>query len=236
MLHWLEEHPVAFPAVDEALDEPNGLLAVGGALTPEWLLTAYVHGIFPWFNAEDPILWWTPDPRMVLYPSEFRCRRSLAKRIRNGGFTLRFNTAFKNVMAYCGSLRDDTWISPRMVKAYHILHTLGYAHSVEIWRDGELVGGLYGIALGRVFYGESMFSRCPDASKVALAHLAALPAEHAFTVIDCQVYSDHLARLGAREIDRDTFNSLLQHHASLERWHPPCTSHLIHSALDTLRI
>ena len=224
MLHWLEEHPVAFPAVEDALDEPNGLLAAGGALTPEWLLTAYLHGIFPWFNAEDPILWWTPDPRMVLYPNEFRCRRSLAKRIRNGGFTLKFNTAFKDVMEYCGSLRDNTWISPHMVEAYHTLHTLGYAHSVEVWRAGELVGGLYGIALGRVFYGESMFSRCPDASKVALAHLAALPAEHAFAVIDCQVYSDHLASLGAGEINRDTFNALLQQHASLERWQPPIPS------------
>lgn len=221
MLYWLEEHPVAFPAVEDALDEPNGLLAAGGALTPEWLLTAYMNGIFPWFNAEDPILWWTPDPRMVLYPNEFRCRRSLAKRIRNGGFTLTFDTAFKEVMQYCGSLRDDTWISPQMVQAYHDLHLLGYAHSLEVWHDGELVGGLYGLALGRIFYGESMFSRCPDASKVALAHLATLPPEYGFALIDCQVHSDHLASLGAREIARSEFNAALRQHASLERWHPP---------------
>ncbi|BBG29333.1 leucyl/phenylalanyl-tRNA--protein transferase [Zymobacter palmae] len=221
MLYWLEEHPVAFPAVEDALDEPNGLLAAGGALTPEWLLTAYMNGIFPWFNAEDPILWWTPDPRMVLYPNEFRCRRSLAKRIRNGGFTLTFDTAFKEVMQYCGSLRDDTWISPQMVRAYHDLHLLGYAHSLEVWHDGELVGGLYGLALGRIFYGESMFSRCPDASKVALAHLATLPSEYGFALIDCQVHSDHLASLGAREIARSEFNAALRQHASLERWHPP---------------
>lgn len=221
MLYWLEEHPVAFPAVEDALDEPKGLLAAGGALTPEWLLTAYMNGIFPWFNAEDPILWWTPDPRMVLYPNEFRCRRSLAKRIRNGGFTLTFDTAFKEVMQYCGSLRDDTWISPQMVQAYHDLHLLGYAHSLEVWHDGELVGGLYGLALGRIFYGESMFSRCPDASKVALAHLATLPPEYGFALIDCQVHSDHLASLGAREIARSEFNAALRQHASLERWHPP---------------
>lgn len=221
MLYWLEEHPVAFPAVEEAQDEPNGLLAAGGALTPEWLLTAYLHGIFPWFNAEDPILWWTPDPRMVLYPSEFRCRRSLAKRIRNGGFTLTFDTAFKQVIQYCGSLRDDTWISPQMIQAYHELHLLGYAHSVEVWRDGELVGGLYGLALGRIFYGESMFSRCTDASKVALAHLVHLPEEDGFALIDCQVHSEHLASLGAREINRRHFNAALKEHASLERWQPP---------------
>ena len=221
MLYWLEEHPVAFPSVESALDEPNGLLAAGGALTPEWLLTAYLNGIFPWFNAEDPILWWTPDPRMVLYPAEFRCRRSLAKRIRNGGFTLTFDTAFEEVMHYCGSLRDDTWISPQMCKAYYDLHKLGYAHSLEVWREEELVGGLYGLALGQVFYGESMFSRCPDASKVALAHLAQLPAEQGFALIDCQVYSDHLASLGAREIARTDFNHALQQHATLERWVPP---------------
>lgn len=221
MLYWLEEHPVAFPSVDHARDEPNGLLAAGGALTPEWLLTAYLNGIFPWFSKEDPILWWTPDPRMVLYPDEFRCRRSLDKRIRNGGFLVTFDTCFRAVMQACGNLRDETWISPAMCDAYENLHRLGFAHSVEIWRDGELVGGLYGLALGRVFFGESMFSRCADASKVALAHLARLPDTHRFEFIDCQVYSAHLASLGAREICRDAFNIQLHQHAALTRWHPP---------------
>ena len=220
MLHWLENHPVAFPAVEYALEEPNGLLAAGGALTPEWLLTAYLNGIFPWFNAKDPIYWWTPNPRMVLYPNEFRCRRSLAKRIRNGGFTLTFNTCFKDVIHACGHSRADTWISPQMCDAYQTLFALGFAHSVEVWHEGELAGGLYGLALGRVFFGESMFSRCPDASKVALAYLTQLPPDTSFSLIDCQVYSHHLARLGAREIRRDTFNAQLKQYASLTRWDP----------------
>lgn len=223
MLPWLDAAPVGFPAVADALDEPDGLLAAGGALTPEWLLTAYMNGIFPWFNEDDPILWWSPDPRLVLYPDEFHCRRSLAKRLRNGGFTVTFNQCFDRVMQLCGETRQHTtgtWISPEMCEAYGALHRLGFAHSVEVWRAGDLVGGLYGVALGHVFFGESMFSRCPDASKVALAHLVAALKQAEFVMIDCQAHTDHLASLGAVNIPRNTFIDTLSTHASLLRWAP----------------
>ncbi|OYY81883.1 MAG: leucyl/phenylalanyl-tRNA--protein transferase, partial [Hydrogenophilales bacterium 16-62-9] len=164
-----------FPAVETALADPNGLLAMGGDLSAGRLLDAYRHGIFPWFNSGEPILWWSPDPRMVLVPGEIRVARSLAKRIRNGGFELRVDTAFVEVMRACAAPREGaggTWISPAMIAAYTRLFEAGWAHSMETWRDGQLVGGLYGVAIGRMFYGESMFSREPDASKVALVRLA----------------------------------------------------------------
>ena len=262
-----------FPPVEQALRSPNGLLAAGGDLTPARLLDAYRHGIFPWFNAGDPILWWSPDPRMVLFPEEFKISRSLRKTLRNRTYEIRTDTAFEQVMracaeprkgrgcntllaepADCGSSRlaalpapgsstspcqgGHTWITEEMVAAYTGLHRMGYAHSVESWLDGKLAGGLYGIGIGRMFYGESMFSRATDASKAALAHLAAqlqrwesgpstglITSDSAGVVgqpsrmasssirtgmIDCQMNTPHLASLGARELPRTEFIQRLQ--------------------------
>lgn len=202
------QNATLFPPVDQALAEPNGLLARGGDLAVPTLLDAYRHGIFPWFNPGEPILWWSPDPRMVLVPGEVRVTRSLAKRLRNGGFELRVDTAFAEVMRACAAPRADaagTWISPAMIAAYTRLFEAGYAHSVETWREGTLVGGLYGVAIGRMFYGESMFSRVPDASKVALVRLARQLADWGFGVIDCQMETAHLASLGARTLPRADF-------------------------------
>lgn len=202
----------SFPPVDTALDEPNGLLAMGGDLSAGRLLDAYRHGIFPWFNPGNPILWWSPDPRMVLVPDEVRVTRSLAKRIRNGGFDIRVDTAFADVMRACAAPRDGesgTWISPPMVAAYARLFDMGYAHSVEVWHSGELVGGLYGVAIGRMFYGESMFSRMADASKVALVRLARQLQRWNFGLIDCQMETPHLTSLGARTIPRPVFTARL---------------------------
>jgi leucyl/phenylalanyl-tRNA---protein transferase len=201
-----------FPPVETALAEPNGLLAMGGDLSLERLLDAYRHGIFPWFNPGEPILWWSPDPRMVLVPGEVRVSRSLAKRLRNAGFELRIDTAFVEVMRACAAPRDDaggTWISPAMVAAYTRLFDAGYAHSVETWRDGRLVGGLYGVAIGRMFYGESMFSSEPDASKVALVRLAQQLQRWEFGLIDCQMETAHLASIGARTLPRAAFKERL---------------------------
>lgn len=201
-----------FPPVETALREPNGLLARGGDLSVECLLDAYRHGIFPWFNPGEPILWWSPDPRMVLVPDEIRVTRSLAKRIRNGGFEVRVDTAFADVMRACAAPREDaagTWISQAMLAAYTRLHQAGYAHSVETWHDGVLVGGLYGVAIGRMFYGESMFSRMPDASKVALVRLAQQLQQWEFGLIDCQMETAHLASLGARAVSRMAFTDRL---------------------------
>jgi leucyl/phenylalanyl-tRNA--protein transferase len=197
-----------FPPVANALTEPNGLLAQGGDLSMASLLDAYCHGIFPWFNAGEPILWWSPDPRMVLLPADVRVARSLAKRMRNGGFELRVDSAFVDVMRACAAPRDGaggTWISPAMVTAYSRLFDAGYAHSIETWRDGVLVGGLYGVAVGRMFYGESMFSRVADASKIALVRLARQLQRWEFGLIDCQMETAHLASLGARTMPRAAF-------------------------------
>jgi leucyl/phenylalanyl-tRNA--protein transferase len=202
------QNATRFPPVDQALVEPNGLLARGGDLAVTTLLDAYRHGIFPWFSPGEPILWWSPDPRMVLVPGEVRVSRSLAKRLRNGGFELRVDTAFTEVMRGCAGPRADaagTWISPAMIAAYTRLFETGFAHSVETWRDGRLVGGLYGVAIGRMFYGESMFSREPDASKVALVRLARQLARWEFGLIDCQMETAHLASLGARTLPRADF-------------------------------
>jgi leucyl/phenylalanyl-tRNA--protein transferase len=215
-----------FPAVESAMREPNGLLAMGGDLSVERLLDAYRHGIFPWFNPGEPILWWSPDPRMVLLPDEIRVTRSLARRIRNGGFEVRVDTAFADVMRACAGPRDGTdgtWISPAMVTAYTRLHQAGYAHSVETWHDGELVGGLYGVAIGRMFYGESMFSRMADASKVALVRLARQLQRWEFGLIDCQMETPHLASLGARTLPRAEFTTRLAELVNLPHhpgpWH-----------------
>jgi len=201
-----------FPAVETALADPNGLLAMGGDLSVERLLDAYRHGIFPWFNPGEPILWWSPDPRMVLVPDEIRVARSLARRMRNAGFEVRADTAFGDVMRACAAPRagaSGTWISPAMVAAYTRLFDAGYAHSVETWRDGRLVGGLYGVAIGRMFYGESMFSRESDASKVALVRLAQQLQCWGFGLVDCQMETPHLASLGARTLPRTAFTARL---------------------------
>lgn len=204
---WLDSDD-PFPPVDQALIEPNGLLAAGADLSPERLLDAYAHGIFPWFNEDDPVLWWSPDPRMVLFPRDLHVSRSLRRTIRSGRFSVTLDRAFDAVMEGCAAPRpqqDGTWITADMVTAYTRLAQLGFAHSVETWEGTELVGGLYGVALGRVFYGESMFSRRTDGSKAALTYLARQLDRWRFAVIDCQMATGHLASLGAREIPRDDF-------------------------------
>lgn len=214
MIPWLPPRP-GFPPVDKALAEPNGLLAAGGELSPPWLLEAYRHGIFPWFSAGEPILWWSPDPRLVLVPGEIRITRSLRKTLRTGRFDVRLDTAFARVMAECAAPREPgggTWITAEMQAAYIRMHELGHAHSVECWQDGALVGGLYGMALGRAFFGESMFSRVSDASKVALAHLARFLEKQGCAVIDCQMTTPHLLSMGAKEIPRRVFS------AGLAQW------------------
>jgi leucyl/phenylalanyl-tRNA--protein transferase len=211
MIPWLESAD-EFPPLEAALAEPNGLLAAGGGLSPGRLQTAYRRGIFPWFGKDQPVLWWSPDPRMVLFPAEFRMPRSLAKRLRRRDYEIRVDTAFETVMRACAAPRDGdagTWITPDMVAAYCELHRLGHAHSVETWIGGKLAGGLYGIALGRAFYGESMFTRAPDASKIALAHLVRQLTRWQFGMIDCQMNTAHLARFGAREIPRSEFSRRL---------------------------
>ncbi|MEQ1668123.1 MAG: leucyl/phenylalanyl-tRNA--protein transferase, partial [Sulfuriferula sp.] len=206
--------PADFPPVVRALQEPNGLLAAGGELRPDWLIAAYQCGIFPWFNEGQPILWWSPDPRMVLFPQELHVPKSLARVMRKGGYEIRVDTAFEAVMNACSLPRhgqDGSWISAEMVAAYTQLHQLGYAHSIENWQHGELVGGLYGVALGQVFYGESMFAKVDDASKIAFVHLVQQLQAWDFKVIDCQMNTAHLARFGAREIARADFMQILQH-------------------------
>lgn len=209
MIAWLDESgEPQFPPVAQALSEPPGLLAAGGALTPEWLLAAYRRGIFPWFSEGQPILWWSLDPRLILVPAEIRISRSLRKTLRQQRFDVRCDTAFEQVMAGCAAPRGGeagTWITEHMKQAYCRLHAMGYAHSIEAWDGDELVGGLYGLAIGRVFFGESMFSRVTDASKVCLAHLAGFLETQKFAMIDCQMTTQHLVSLGAREIDRADF-------------------------------
>lgn len=207
MITWL--HPGdAFPSVTRALHDPNGLLAAGGELSAPRLLDAYRHGIFPWFNPGEPILWWSPDPRMVLFPAELKVSRSLRKTLKKQDYEVRVDSAFCAVMQACAAPRagaGGTWISEEMVAAYSALHENGFAHSVETWRNGELIGGLYGVALGRMFYGESMFSRATDASKIAFVHLVKQLERWGFGMIDCQMKTAHLATLGAREIPRAAF-------------------------------
>ena len=197
-----------FPPVHLALDEPNGLLAVGGDLSPERLLAAYRAGVFPWFEEDQPILWWSPDPRALLFPETLTVRRSLRKRIRNGGFTVTFDRVFPQVIDACAAPRGGqhgTWITRGMKRAYTELYDRGYAHSVEAWHDGRLAGGLYGVAMGRAFFGESMFSRVADSSKVALVYLVGQLADWGYHFVDAQVPSPHLARMGARNVSRTDF-------------------------------
>lgn len=227
MIPWLRAG--AFPPIDTALADPNGLLAAGGDLSAERLLAAYRQGIFPWYSDGQPILWWSPDPRMVLFVAEFRVPRSLRKVVAQRRFEIRVDSAFRRVIEACAEPRADeggTWITAAMVDAYTELHRSGYAHSVEAWQGDALVGGLYGVAIGRMFFGESMFTRAPDASKVALVHLVELLTRRAMPMIDCQQQTEHLARFGARPIPRREFAErlarLVNSTQSPGRWnHPP---------------
>ena len=203
MLTWLGSGQ-GFPPVEKALKEPNGLLAAGGDLSAPRLLEAYRRGIFPWYSRGEPLLWWSPDPRMVLYCAELKVSRSLGKSLRNKGYEVRVDTAFRQVLKGCSS-RKATWLGAEMQAAYQALHQSGHAHCFETWLEGDLVGGLYGVAIGRMFYGESMFSLATDASKVALVHLVSHLKERGFPLVDCQVNTPLLASLGAREIPRRAF-------------------------------
>ena len=213
MIPWLDGSD-AFPPLELAQSEPNGLLCAGGDLSPQRILAAYRNGIFPWYSPGEPILWWSPDPRMVLVPSEFTAARSLRRTLRKGRAQVRLDGDFPAVIRACASTsrkgQSGTWISDPMQAAYCRLHELGYAHSVETWLDGKLVGGLYGLAIGKMFYGESMFSHATDASKIALAHLARFLETRGFGLIDCQMNTAHLASLGAREIPRREFIARLR--------------------------
>ena len=214
-LPWLDEaDPEApFPPLEAALAQPNGLLAAGGGLEPERLLRAYRAGIFPWYSQGQPVLWWSPDPRLALFPAEFRLRRSLAKAQRQPGWRITTNRAFEAVMRACAATprpgQEGTWITEDMLAAYSHLHSLGWAQSVEVWHGAELAGGLYGLRLGAVFFGESMFSRRRDASKLALAALCQAAPVNGLTLIDCQVVTPHLLNLGARPLPRPEFRALL---------------------------
>lgn len=211
-LPWLDGD-APFPPAASALEYPNGLLAAGGGLAPARIIAAYRRGIFPWYSEGDPILWWSPDPRMVLYPGQLRVRRSLAQALRNRPYEVRLDTAFAQVIGACAATpragQQGTWISPEMMAAYQHLHEMGFAHSVETWIDGKLAGGLYGIALGSAFFGESMFAWQRDASKIALAHLCRFLLARGFGIIDCQMETDHLASLGASPIPRQDFLAAL---------------------------
>jgi len=212
-----------FPDPSLAETDPDGLLAVGGDLSTERIVQAYRQGIFPWYGESQPVLWWSPDPRMVLFPHELHISRSLAREMRKKRFQITFDRAFDQVIQACARPRgkdDGTWLVPDMVAAYQRLHRQGIAHSVEAWREGELVGGLYGNALGGVFFGESMFARLPNASKVAFVCLIRSLADAGFRLIDCQVYTPHLQSLGARLVPRDEFLSLLDDAVHDERHFP----------------
>lgn len=225
-LPWLDERNPSetFPPVELALAEPNGLLCAGGCLSPERLLKAYRQGIFPWYSDDEPILWWSPSPRMVLIPDQLKISRSLKKNLRNKAWRVTANKDFCNVMQACAEARagqEGTWITAEMLAAYTELHECGHAHSIEVWQHNQLVGGLYGLLIGKVFFGESMFSRVSDASKVGFFALCRHLTGTGVALIDCQVYSDHLASLGAIEISRSDFLArltILTSHASQNQW------------------
>ena len=215
MLTWLKRDDFSFPPLETALREPNGLLAAGGDLRPERLLAAYRHGCFPWYQEGQPLLWWSPDPRTVLFPDELHVSRSLRKRMRHGDYQATFDKAFTEVIQGCAGPRsyaDGTWITTPMQDAYIRLHEMGVAHSVEVWQQGQLVGGLYGLAMGELFFGESMFSRATDASKVGFVTLVERLREWGFALIDCQMPTRHLESFGARSIPRAAFAEALAMH------------------------
>jgi leucyl/phenylalanyl-tRNA--protein transferase len=210
-----------FPNVESAERDPDGLLAVGGDLSVPRLINAYRRGIFPWYGEGDPILWWSPDPRTTLFPDRLRVSRSLRKTLRRGRFRVSMDRDFHAVISACAAPRDEhggTWLVPEMISAYRHLHGHGLAHSVEVWQDGALAGGLYGVAIGRVFFGESMFTRVSDASKVALVHLCRTISERGFKLIDCQVLTGHLIRMGAVQIPRADFVRMLERWCPLPDW------------------
>jgi leucyl/phenylalanyl-tRNA---protein transferase len=224
MLTWLQRDDLSFPPLENALCEPNGLLAAGGDLSAERLLAAYRHGCFPWYQDGQPLLWWSPDPRTVLYPEELHVSRSLRKKLRQGAFCVTIDQAFRGVIEGCAGPRsytDGTWITTPMQSAYIKLHQLGVAHSVEVWQEERLVGGLYGLAMGRLFFGESMFSHTTDASKVGFVTLVERLQDWRFKLIDCQMQTQHLASFGARTISRQTFAKALASYLdepSTARW------------------
>ena len=218
-LYWLDTNPAAaFPDLSQALIEPDGLLAAGGDLSPERLINAYQHGIFPWFNEGEPILWWSPDPRCVLYPEKIKISRSLSKTLKKQPFSITVDKAFAEVVKSCAAPRAKqagTWISDQMFNAYLNMHKLGYAHSIECWQDDQLVGGLYGIALGKIFFGESMFSTRSDASKIALVYLSDFLQKRNFKLIDSQVHTDHMTSMGAEMMSRDEFETIVRQYSQL---------------------
>tara|TARA_Y100001936_G_scaffold253975_1_gene322955 strand:- start:11538 stop:12248 length:711 start_codon:yes stop_codon:yes gene_type:complete len=212
MSFWLTNHSI-FPPIEDALIEPNGLLAAGGDLSPERIMMAYRCGIFPWFNENDPILWWSPDPRMVLFPNELKISRSLHKILKKKDYEIRVDTAFEDVINSCAAPRKEqpsTWIHSDMITAYITLYEMGLAHSVETWIDGKLVGGLYGISQRKIFFGESMFTKVNNASKIAFCFLVRQLKNWDYSVIDCQMRTSHLASFGAREIPRNKFLRILK--------------------------
>lgn len=215
MLTWLQRNSLSFPPLEKAMREPNGLLAAGGDLSADRLIEAYRHGCFPWFQEGQPILWWSPDPRTVLFPEELHVSRSLAKVMRQAHYQVTFDQDFAAVIKACAAPRlyaDGTWITDSMQAAYLELHRRGHAHSVEVWSNGELVGGLYGLAMGQLFFGESMFSRADNASKVGFATLVERLVAWGFVLIDCQVPTDYLHSFGARAIARSAFADYLRQH------------------------
>ena len=212
-----------FPPAEQALDNPQGLLAAGGDLSPARLINAYRHGIFPWYSGEEPILWWSPAPRCVLYPQKVHLSRRLKRRFNQGRYSLSADRAFVEVIKGCAGPRrdyDETWISDDMLTAYIRLHELGVAHSVEVWVDNELAGGVYGLALGRMFFGESMFSEREDASKIALVALCQQLKQWDFTLLDCQISNPHLLSMGAEEITRQEFERHLENVNAPDCWRP----------------
>jgi len=213
-LYWIAENILAeeFPDISHALTEPDGLLAIGGVLNPNLLLDAYRKGIFPWYSEGQPVMWWSPDPRCVLFPDKLKISRSLKKSLRKDDYIITFDQAFSDVVKSCAKPRlssPGTWITQSVIKNYQLLHETGHAHSVECWHGETLVGGLYGISIGTIFFGESMFSHMADASKICLAHLVHLIKKLGYELIDCQVTSEHLKSLGAKSIPRNDFSDIL---------------------------
>ncbi|HEY6529557.1 MAG TPA: leucyl/phenylalanyl-tRNA--protein transferase [Cellvibrionaceae bacterium] len=220
---WLRADTGWFPPTSSALNEPNGLLALGGDLTSTRLINAYQRGIFPWYSEGQPILWWSPDPRVVIYPGQAHISTSLKKFLCKSTWQIRVNQAFRQVLKYCAAPRRDshgTWLLDEMQHAYAQLHSVGVAHSIEVWADDQLQGGLYGVSLGKVFFGESMFSRAENGSKVALIALSHMLKEANFALIDCQVGNPHLFSMGAIQLNRAKFEALLHHYASVRTESP----------------
>lgn len=220
-LYWVADNVIRndFPDVRTALRDPDGLLAIGGDLSPDRLLDAYRHGIFPWYSKGQPILWWSPNPRYVIEPEDFHISRSLRKVLRHRPFHVTFNRAFDQVVSGCAAPRavsPGTWITEEMSRAYCRLHELGHALSVESWQGDRLAGGLFGVVIGHIFFGESMFSRATDASKIALSHLVREAGNRGFRLIDCQMHSRHLQAMGAYPMPRDLFVNFLKQYCPLE--------------------